>query len=211
MIAKDKEYYITIFDEKWNRCLKLAEEDIQKNGGAADIVPDIATEIFEECANAEDVVGYYITYHGDDALRDWLDNTKGIAFSEQDKEVDCILKKLYPTPKEIHSQTLEQTIKIPKKEMERINKLLSMTGDEIYQKFGIKRGQAVVHTAKFPDNIEVDIKLVICDGDETPFTEAILFQNGCECALTPVEFEYGGEWELEYDGNEYIVNVITED
>lgn len=108
-------------------------------------------------------------------------------------------------------QTLEQTIKIPKEEMKYINKLLTMTGDEIYQKFGLKRDETIVHTAQFPDNIEVDVKLVICDGDDTPFTEAVLFQNGCECALTPVEFEYGGEWDLEYNGIEYIVNVITEE
>lgn len=267
MIVKDKEYYVKTFDEKWNRCLKLAKDDIHENGGAADIIPDIATEIFEECANAEDVVGYYIAYHGDDALNIWIENTKEIHFSEQDDEVDRILRDLYPDSKEIQDRlnkmiveeaarqwcefiddaperkdgegfweflleiaeqkkeeymeqlkeavectprTLEQTIKIPKKEMEYINKLLTMTGDEIYQKYGLKRDETIVHTAQFPDNIEVDIKLVICDGDDTPFTEAVLFQNGRECAMTPVEFEYDGEWCLEYDGNEYIVNVITE-
>lgn len=124
-----------------------------------------------------------------------------------DQEFKHVRKSAKHTPKK-----LEQTIRIPKEEMNHINKLLTMTGDEIYQKYGRKRDETVRHTAYFPNNIEVDIKLVICDGDDTPFTEAVLFQNGWECVMiTPVEYEYGGEWCLEYDGIEYIVNVIAED
>lgn len=131
-----------------------------------------------------------------------------LEIAEQKKEeyMKQIQESTEYTPKK-----LKQTIRIPKKEMDHINKLLTMTGDEIYQKYGRKRDETVRHTAQFPNDIEVDIKLVICDGDDTPFTEAVLFQNGRECAMTPVEFEYGGEWCLEYDGIEYIINVITED
>lgn len=95
---KDKEYYISKFNNKWKNCLKEAEEDIEKDSSckfANDVISYAATEIFEETANAEEIVGYYIVYHKDSALRDWLDNTKGINFSEQDKEVDRILKILY--------------------------------------------------------------------------------------------------------------------
>lgn len=87
--------YIETFNKKWDICLKEAEKDIQENGGTADILSYVTTEIFEETANAEEVVGYYIMYHKDSALRDWIDNTKGISFTEQDKEVDRILKELY--------------------------------------------------------------------------------------------------------------------
>lgn len=90
---KDKTYYTDIFNKKWDVCLKEAEKDIKENGGKADIITDVATEIFEETANVEEVVGYYIVYHKDSALKDWLGNTEGINFTEQDKEVDRILKE----------------------------------------------------------------------------------------------------------------------
>ena len=66
---------------------------------------------------------------------------------------------------------MTQTITLSKKEMDLINNLLSLTGSEIYQKYGYKRDEVITHTAKFPDGIEIDIKLVICE-DDTPYTEA---------------------------------------
>ena len=90
----DKQYYMDIFNKKWDACLEEAEIDIKENDGNADI-SDVATEIFEETANFEEVVGFYIIYHGDKALRDWKRNTDGIVFSDKDKEVDRILRELY--------------------------------------------------------------------------------------------------------------------
>lgn len=52
-----------------------------------------------------------------------------------------------------------QTIKISNAEMKLINDLLNLTGDEIYQKYGYKRDETITHAAKFPNGIEVDIKL----------------------------------------------------
>ena len=90
----DKQYYMDIFNKKWDACLEEAEIDIKENDGNADI-SDVATEIFEETANSEEVAGFYIIYHGDEALRDWERNTDGIVFSDKDKEVDRILRELY--------------------------------------------------------------------------------------------------------------------
>lgn len=56
-----------------------------------------------------------------------------------------------------------QTIKITNAERNLINDLLNLTGDEIYQKYGYKRNETIVHTAKFPNGIEADIKLVISE------------------------------------------------
>lgn len=97
MVAKKgKEYYTEIFNSAWNNCLREAEKDVKENGGTEDIITDVATDIFETTANAEEVVGYYIVYHKESALKDWSDNIKGIELSEQDKQVDRILKELYP-------------------------------------------------------------------------------------------------------------------
>lgn len=103
---------------------------------------------------------------------------------------------------------MKQIIKISAEEMELINDLLNLTGEEIYQKYGYKRDETIIHTAKFPNGIEADIKLVICEED-TPYTEGVLFHNGFELTHTDPEDSYEGEWVFEHDGIEYIVIVET--
>ena len=102
-----------------------------------------------------------------------------------------------------------QTIKISNKEMTLINDLLNLTGDEIYQKYGYKRDETIVHTAKFPNGIEADIKLVICEED-SPYTEGVLFYNGFELTHTDPDCTYDGEWNFEHNGIEYTVLVEEE-
>lgn len=103
-----------------------------------------------------------------------------------------------------------QNIIISKKEMDLINDLLNLTGEEIYQKYGYKIDETITHTAKFPNGIEVDIKLVICD-EGRPYTEGVLFQNGVELAHSECESVYDGEWWFEHNGIEYIVIVVMKD
>ncbi len=101
-------------------------------------------------------------------------------------------------------------IVISKKEMELINDLLNLDGDEIYQKYGFKRDETITHTAKFPNGVEADIKLVICE-EESPYTEGVLFHNGFELTHTDCEDTYDGEWCFEHNGIEYLVNVTVEE
>lgn len=102
--------------------------------------------------------------------------------------------------------TLRTEITLDQKELDFINELLSMTGDEIYEKYGLKRDETIVHTVVFSDGMQADIKLVICD--EEPYTEAVLFdKNGFQKAYTDPEDEYTGDWELEYDDVNYVVTV----
>ena len=104
--------------------------------------------------------------------------------------------------------TFTSTITLTKKEINHINTLLSLTYDEIYDKYGLKRDETITHTAKFPDGIEADIKLVICEHD-TPYTEGVLFQNGSELTHTECEATYTGTWCFEHNDNEYVVNVVA--
>mgnify|MGYP003188333410 FL=1 len=90
-----------------------------------------------------------------------------------------------------------------------INDLLNLTGDEIYQKYGYKRDETITHTAKFPNGIEADIKLVICE-EEAPYTEGVLFHNGFELTCTEPDCTYDGEWNFEHNGIEYTVLVEIE-
>lgn len=91
--AIDRRYYLNLYQTKWDECYDHAQkEDPQAD---EEDIRYYANMSFEEEANAEEVVGYYICYHGDDALKDWLSNTEDIKLSIQDKEVDRILKRLY--------------------------------------------------------------------------------------------------------------------
>ena len=104
---------------------------------------------------------------------------------------------------------MKQIIKISAEEMELINDLLNLTGEEIYQKYGYKRDETIIHTAKFPNGIEADIKLVICE-DEKPYTEGVLFHKGFELTCTEPDDTYEGEWMFEHNGIEYIVIVVPD-
>lgn len=102
--------------------------------------------------------------------------------------------------------TLRAEITLDQEELDFINALLSMTGDGIYERCGLKRDEIIVNTAVFSDGMQADIKLVICD--EEPYAEAVLFdKNGFQKAYTDPEDEYTGDWELEYDDVNYVVTV----
>lgn len=90
--TKDKQYYVEQYNQLWDECLKEAGEE------CSDDVTALATEVFEEKCGVDEVVGYYIVLHEDSALKDWKDNITGIELSEQDKEVDKILRELYERP-----------------------------------------------------------------------------------------------------------------
>lgn len=102
-----------------------------------------------------------------------------------------------------------QTIKISREEKDFINDLLNLSGDEIYQKYGYKRDETIIHTAKFSNGIEADIKLVISE-EESPYTEGVLFHDGYELTRTDPDDVYDGEWDFEFNGLKYIVFVETE-
>ena len=92
-----------------------------------------------------------------------------------------------------------------------IEELLKLTGNEIYDKHGLKGDETITETALFDDGCEADIKLVICDDDE-PYTEGILFNNaGSQLACTDAGDDFIGRWEFEHNceniKNKYIVDV----
>ena len=103
------------------------------------------------------------------------------------------------------------TIILSNEKLNMINTLLSMTGNEIYDKYGMKRDETITHTAKFDNDYFMDIKLVICDGEDKPYTEAVLFDpNGNEITCSSIWDEYNGLWILEHECWSYQVNVISQ-
>lgn len=106
---KTKQEYIDFAKKKWNEVLKNEIKEYEDEGFVKSteeglwihpvtkkkVYPsDTATESYAECLNAEEIVGYYLWLHGEDALKDWLDNTNEIEINEQSKKVDRILKEL---------------------------------------------------------------------------------------------------------------------
>lgn len=91
-----------------------------------------------------------------------------------------------------------------------INNLLELTGAEIYAKYGLKRDETITETVKFQGiDCEMDIKLVVpLEDNETPWTEAVLFQNGSEVAHSDVENRFFGDWEL-YDGDHVFTAYVS--
>lgn len=99
----------------------------------------------------------------------------------------------------------EKTIFISEKLANKINSYLNATKDDEYQ----GEDSTIRKTVVFPDGVEMDIKCCGCE-DESSWTEAVLFLNGSEICCSEVSEDFVGEWELEYDGNIYKVNVVVE-
>lgn len=92
---KNKEYYEKVYLDFEDNCIREAKRMLIEEDGNLSYTGELATEIFEETANAEQVIGFYVYNHKDCALNQWLENTDGIEFTEQDTEIDRELKRLY--------------------------------------------------------------------------------------------------------------------
>lgn len=107
-----------------------------------------------------------------------------------------------------------QCIVVPTAAAKRIQEDLAKTSGfvEMYEEYG--KDYTETYTARFDDGIEVDVKVCMgdpYDGSEVNplWTEAVLFRNGFEqCASEPGD-ELFGEWEMECDGNTYVVEVVA--
>lgn len=79
----------------------------------------------------------------------------------------------------------------------------------------LSEDETYTFTATFANGIEIDIK---CCGvqyreDEdcnTAWCEAVMFDNGRECGNVIGEDTILGEWQFEYNGDDYTVAVATD-
>ena len=103
-----------------------------------------------------------------------------------------------------------KTIYIPKKEIERLNRLLDVVYDEEdMEREGVESDSTLfIKTARFDDGYEVDVK--VCSGQHNLWSEAVLFDpdgNEVSC-VDDCSYEHiDGEWSLESDDAEYTVVV----
>ena len=61
----------------------------------------------------------------------------------------------------------------------------------------------------FGGGIEADIK--VCFERETTYIDPVLFHDGCEVCVAEVGYEILGPTEFEYDGAEYVVDVVLKE
>ena len=71
--------------------------------------------------------------------------------------------------------------------------------------------EKISHTVKFDDGKEMDIEICGVQYEEgssnLPWTQAVLYENGCEVAVSEPSEAFDGEWSLDDDGNTYTVLV----
>ena len=95
--VKTKEYYKNLYEERINNLYEYFRGQGQTDPGYC------ATIEFDKTGTAEEVAGYYICNEGDNALKQWYENTEYLKekgdFDKQDEEVEVILKTLYKTKK----------------------------------------------------------------------------------------------------------------
>ena len=85
---KNRVYYESKYENRMDEIYReLQYEGLEDLGYACTIE-------FDETANAEEVVGYYLVNEGTNALKQWLENIEGIDLTAQDKKVTKILKEL---------------------------------------------------------------------------------------------------------------------
>lgn len=78
----------------------------------------------------------------------------------------------------------------------------------------LSENETIVYTAVFDNGIEVDIKCCGVQYHEedtnTAWCEAVMFENGHEVYCEYGEDDFFGEWEFEYNNDEYVVIVKTD-
>lgn len=64
-------------------------------------------------------------------------------------------------------------------------------------------------TVNFEDDIEADIRII--NSDSGPFVDALLTQSGGECCLLDPIYTLASDYEFEYEGETFIVEVLVKD
>lgn len=103
-----------------------------------------------------------------------------------------------------------EEIAVPEADAKQIRYLISHEPKDEKECFG--EDETFVETVRFPDETEMDVKLCGVQYEQgadmnRPWTEAVLFRNGCEVACSEVEDTFFGDWELSYGNRFYIAHV----
>jgi len=105
---------------------------------------------------------------------------------------------------------MKQNITITKKELEHINELVGMLGEEIKEKYGYECGKIISNSTVFSNSVEAKIRLIVSENGFHPITEIVLYEDGKELTHEiSIDSHYAGTWEIIHDGINYVVNVTA--
>ncbi|MCD8084591.1 MAG: hypothetical protein LUE86_14060 [Clostridiales bacterium] len=104
------------------------------------------------------------------------------------------------------------TIVIDRKNALSIRKYLETEPKGQSECFG--EDERISYTAVFDDGREMDIQMCgvqFREGEANrPWTQAVLYDNGAELTFSDAEDYYFGTWELEWEDERYVVEVMDE-
>lgn len=108
-------------------------------------------------------------------------------------------------------------IKISKQELDTVNSYFKMTAEELFDKYNLYFGDSVVYSAKFEDEFEAEIRIVICYED-SPYIEPVLYDDsGSELIIFnktqdgPLKSEYHFEVLVNGYDNDHYYLIIEQD
>lgn len=107
---------------------------------------------------------------------------------------------------------IKRHIIVPRAEADKIKELLAT--EPACESECFNEDETISYTANFGNSIEMDIK--VCgvqyeeEGTNTPWTEAVLFDHGSEVCCSEPGDRLFGQWELDYEGKTYIVEITAE-
>ena len=107
----------------------------------------------------------------------------------------------------------QRTIELTKEIADSYSKLIGITGEQAYSRYGLKGDEYISESFYFNNGVEAEIKIVIpINEDSYTWTEAILWdKDGKYLGCTEPCEDFFGEWYLEdNEDNSYIVNIKGE-
>ena len=110
----------------------------------------------------------------------------------------------------------EAKIEVPKEELMLMDKYCDARPGEYPEVVRRHGGYLFDDRVDFSNGMIMDISVCApCDTDSAAWAEAALLVPSSEgegilieAALTDCEFELSGRWELEYEGNVYVVDIV---
>lgn len=103
-------------------------------------------------------------------------------------------------------------IVVPRLEADKIIRLLATEHKDWSECMG--KDETISYSANFGNGIKMNVKLCGVkyeeDGENRPWTEAVLFDQGYELCCSEAGDKYFGEWALDHEGIRYIAEVIAE-
>lgn len=105
-------------------------------------------------------------------------------------------------------------IKMSKRELDTVNSYFKMTAEELRDKYDLQYGDSLVYSAKFEDEFEAEIRIVMCHED-SPYIEPVLYDDsGSELLIVnkpqdgPLKSEYHFEVIINgYDNDHYYLTI----